>query len=113
MVRVTRRAQMAQLPAGRSVKTTRAPVRSIVSRRTRSSSSAPMPPLESVTKSSLRPVICAIAETNPAARSPCVTRMAGGRLLDIFGEIALDVGLLAHPADEALVEALGGVHPGV
>src|SRR5579863_6732888 len=126
--RCTRRAAIVQLPAGRSVKITRAPADVTASRSVRTISSAPSPLLVSATSTPPRPVICSTAETIPMANSPCPATRARGTSavpaasdfpasLIVFSQIPLHKCALAarplHVVDQPLVELLGRIHPAV
>src|SRR5579883_16117 len=117
-----RRAAIVQLPAGRSVKITRAPIAATASRSVRTISSPPSPRLVRGTSTPPRPVIWSTAETTPVAKSPWPTTSARGARtspvsLIVFSQILLDEGPLharpAHVLDQPLVELLGRVDTAV
>src|SRR3954470_19782513 len=104
-----RRAAMVALPAGRSVKITRAPVRASCSRMVFSISSGVIPIIESTTSLSAIPQIWPTAETRPAANSPRPTPLAPAVTgpppvcsLMIFLEILLNIACsrCLHAANE-------------
>src|SRR3954467_803524 len=113
-----RRAAIVALPAGRSVKITRAPVRASWSRIEASMSSGVIPIIDSTISLSAIPQIWPTAETRPPAKSPCPTTIARGfcgalsfASFMVFLEVLADIvrRRRLHAADEALVECFSGV----
>src|SRR5687768_4268041 len=105
-----RRAAIVQLPAGRSVKMTVAPVAASRSRINASTPCAERSRLLTPRKSSARPVICSTADNNPSANVPWPATIAL-TLLIVLHEILPRVAGLFHPVHEALIERLRRILP--